>query len=398
MTTTPSDPPPGPPPTGPPTAPTSRPWLSRNQWLAIGAVIVLVAGIAVGALVIGGSDEAAAAEVFLAPTSDVGPNPFTPNVANTPPSTVASATTTPTTAASGTVSVSGAAPGLYGGTQDNSSCDAQQMITFLQQNPDRARAWAEVEGIQPADIPAYIGGLTPLILRVDTRVTNHGFANGRATARATILQAGTAVLVDKYGLPRARCYCGNPLTPPSPVSNPTYTGPKWTGFSPTTVIVVQQTVIVDIFVVVDVTTGQTFGRPAGTSGRSDRPAPDQLPTTRTSTTNAGTTTTAGAAGELLDGTYTLTAEPGGSCAGTGGSAQLTVQGDSATLLDPATGQTYQGTIDREGAGFHISTTDGVNSFTVDGTIGTGGVITGSATLDAPELNFNCSVPVNGQRG
>jgi hypothetical protein len=43
-------------------------------------------------------------------------------------------------------------------------------------------------------------------------VTNHAFLNGRVIAYQAILQAGTAVLVDKYGRPVARCRCGNPLT------------------------------------------------------------------------------------------------------------------------------------------------------------------------------------------
>jgi hypothetical protein len=40
-----------------------------------------------------------------------------------------------------------------------------------------------------------------VILQRDTRVTNHGFRNGRATPTQSILQAGTAVLVDEYGVP-----------------------------------------------------------------------------------------------------------------------------------------------------------------------------------------------------
>jgi hypothetical protein len=39
--------------------------------------------------------------------------------------------------------------------------------------------------------------------------------NGRATSFGSVLQAGTAVLVDKYGHPVARCRCGNPLTEPT---------------------------------------------------------------------------------------------------------------------------------------------------------------------------------------
>jgi hypothetical protein len=45
-------------------------------------------------------------------------------------------------------------------------------------------------------------------------VTNHSFVDGRAVAFQSILQAGTAVLVDQDGVPVARCRCGNPLLKP----------------------------------------------------------------------------------------------------------------------------------------------------------------------------------------
>src|SRR5207244_7246225 len=48
----------------------------------------------------------------------------------------------------------------------------------------------------------------------DTRITNHTFEGGQAVGFQSILAAGTAVLVDKYGEPVARCRCGNPLTKP----------------------------------------------------------------------------------------------------------------------------------------------------------------------------------------
>ncbi|MGH3907098.1 MAG: DUF6777 domain-containing protein, partial [Pseudonocardiaceae bacterium] len=42
----------------------------------------------------------------------------------------------------------------------------------------------------------------------DTRVTNHGYRDGKATDRQAVLQAGTAVLVDEKGRPRVKCGCG----------------------------------------------------------------------------------------------------------------------------------------------------------------------------------------------
>ncbi|HEX3455210.1 MAG TPA: DUF6777 domain-containing protein [Gaiellaceae bacterium] len=108
----------------------------------------------------------------------------------------------------------GSAPGLYGGTQILTVCDRRQMIAFLERNEDKLKAWAAVQGISPSDVPLYISTLTDVVLQFDTRVTNHGYIDGKANPIDEVLQKGTAVLIDKYGIPRARCYCGNPLTPP----------------------------------------------------------------------------------------------------------------------------------------------------------------------------------------
>jgi hypothetical protein len=77
------------------------------------------------------------------------------------------------------------------------------------------REWARVLGIRPTfrAVKKYIAKLHPVTLTRDTQVTNHAYKNGRAVPFQAILQAGTAVLVDKYGTPVVRCYCGNPLRP-----------------------------------------------------------------------------------------------------------------------------------------------------------------------------------------
>ena len=242
-----------------------------------GLVILAVigAGAGLGFALTGKSTAAGASEVFLQPANAQGQNPFTPNVGTdaSVPST-ASGALTPTSGTS-LASYSGNSVGLYGGTLDQSSCNPQQMITYLQANPSKASAWAAAEGISVNQISTYIGGLTPMTLRYDTRVTNHGYVNGQANAIPEILQAGQAVLVDSHGVPRARCYCGNPLTPPEAVSgSPHYVGAQWSEFSPTTVIVVQQsTTVINNFTLINNSTGQAFSRPAGSTGTSDTPAP-----------------------------------------------------------------------------------------------------------------------------
>ena len=283
----PAGPPPGPPrgPAGPPPGgygygyqpPPGPPPPKRSNTglivgIAVGVVVLLIAA-TVGVLVLT-QDEAEAGEIFLAPATEIGDDPFTDSVANPDNRAVASQGTTGTSAG-GPVEVRSAAgsePGLYGGTQDQAQCDRRQMIDFLTANPDKGRAWAGVQGIAFDDLEDYILGLTSMQLRTDTRVTNHGFRDGRATTIQTVLQAGTAVLVDRQGIPRARCACGNPLTPPTAMSSrPTFRGPQWTGFSPSSLTVIQVDVTVEIFVITDLDTGDPFTRPPGTDGDDDQP-------------------------------------------------------------------------------------------------------------------------------
>jgi hypothetical protein len=151
----------------------------------------------------------------------------------------------------------------------------------LQQNPDKGNAWASTLGIPPDQISTYVQRLTPVILRSDTRLTNHGFKKGRATSFQTVLQAGTAVLVDDKGDVVTKCYCGNPLT--APVSYPpVYGGPKWTGFSSNNLTIIRQNVtVITIFILIDIRTNQPFQRPAGTDGTQDRPGTTPAPQTPT---------------------------------------------------------------------------------------------------------------------
>jgi TIR domain len=160
--------------------------------------------------------------------------------------------------------VKGDTPGLYGGTQRKTSCDAARLVAFLETHPDKGAAWAGVLGMSLDQVRAFVTQLTPVILRADTRVTNHGFVGGHATTFYSILQAGTAVLVDKHGVPAVRCFCGNPLTqarsdPPHP-----YRGNPWPGFDAEKVIVIKPaTSAIKSFTVVDTSTEKKSSKPAG---------------------------------------------------------------------------------------------------------------------------------------
>jgi hypothetical protein len=111
--------------------------------------------------------------------------------------------------------------GLHGGSQTTAICDVAALTEYLTDpaNAAKARAWADVHGIGVDDLSGFLDGLTSVRLRYDTRVTNHGFRDGQVRPFQSVLQAGTAVLVDQRGVPRARCLCGNPLTEPSPIDD-----------------------------------------------------------------------------------------------------------------------------------------------------------------------------------
>jgi len=176
-------------------------------------------------------------------------------------------------------------PGLYAGTRGRPSCDVGKLSTLLQQNPHGAAAWASTLGIQPSQIPSYLASLTSVLLRTDTRVTNHGFVNGVATSLQAVLQAGTAVVVDKYGQPVAKCYCGNPLTPPVLSSRETYKGPEWSGFSIHRIAVIQRSKkIINTFTLYDPNGDHMFQRKAGTNIASSDGAFAGPTTTSTSST------------------------------------------------------------------------------------------------------------------
>jgi hypothetical protein len=158
----------------------------------IGAAVAVV-------LVTGGADEAKAQTVRFQQPTDNGPDPFTSHADVRREKRV------------------DVGSGPFGGTGSDLVCDRELLIRSLRARPDRLREWARVLGVEPtgAAVARYIRKLRPVTLTRDTRVTNHSFVDGRAVAFQAILQAGTAVLVDKDGVPVARCRCGNPLLEPT---------------------------------------------------------------------------------------------------------------------------------------------------------------------------------------
>ncbi|WP_374582460.1 DUF6777 domain-containing protein [Frankia sp. CiP3] len=159
--------------------------------------------------------------------------------------------------------------GLYGGMHNESACDTKELGIDLTTHPDRAAAWAGVLGILSADIPDYLAGLTPVLLQYDTYLTNYSFVDGKDRSAPAVIQAGTAVVVDKYGKPVTKCNCGNPLTQPTATEGLRYIGTPWPAFS--RVSVTSVTVAIVSFTLRDLSSGSVFDRPIGTSGAEDGP-------------------------------------------------------------------------------------------------------------------------------
>lgn len=251
------------------------------------ATAALASALLLGGCSAGGAGEAGAEPAAAAPSREVllqaagaqGPDAFTPSTAQegapahsgTAPDGVTGA---PVPAAR---AIGGATPGLYAGTRSVASCNVAQQAALLTAEPARARSFAEAAGIPEADVAGWLRGLTPVLLRADTRVTDHGYRDGRATAFQTVLQAGTAVLVDQYGTPRVRCACGNPLRSPAEGPGAVHTGKPWPGYAPDRVLAVTPAgTVLTSLVIANLVDNTWIERKAAGYGVQDR-RPEVLP-------------------------------------------------------------------------------------------------------------------------
>ena len=189
----------------------------RNRLIAV-LVVLLVAAAGGGVVLLRNvlSPKATGPELVLTATTDPGANAFMPPAAPPPPTgTQPPPTLQPHNGGTpvATQPLPGDRGGLYGGTLNNAECDRDKMINFLGSHPAQAGAFVEALNTDPtlywsgghpltaADIPTYLRELTPVLLRLDTRVTNHGFDGTHPTTLQSVFQAGTAVFVDAQGFP-----------------------------------------------------------------------------------------------------------------------------------------------------------------------------------------------------
>ena len=357
----------------------------------VAAVVVIAA--AIGGVLVLTADDAGADEIQLEAFDSTGENPFTESVGDGVPVEPAEVPPTDQDA----VQFTGETVGLYGGTEDAGRCDPAQLVTFLQQNPDKAAAWAEVHGITPDQIPQFVSTLTPMILRSDTAVTNHSYADGRATPLQSILQAGTAVLVNDKGEPVVKCSCGNPLLAPEWSGTREFKGTPWPDFNERTIVIIQRSATtINNFQVFNLTTNQIVQVPAGSANIPGTPGTPATPTT----TPTSPTTTAAPSASPVDGRYNLVITNtvceinGGTCPPsetvpievTCSGSSCDIGGDPYTLSGSTlTSNEYSG-----------PSCDGVEvaggSSTTTLTIDASGNISGGRTTTAPAVPPNCPSP------
>ncbi len=259
--------------------------------LAIVVVLALVAGAAF--VVLSGGDDGGE-QVVLEPVDMVQEDDFAGNLDTgasagavfadfTPGEDVPDARTDEVDARLAGRVVTGTEPAVYGGSRDVQVCDSAGVVAFLTDpdNAAKAEAWADTLGIEVSEIESYVATLTAVRLRWDTRVTNHGFSGGEATPFQSLLQAGTAVLVDDTGVPRVKCNCGNPLGEPAPLGDASESealdidaaaenpDEAWEGLDPDEAVAIEAGgAAVTEITLVDVDSGGLLDRPVGSDGAS----------------------------------------------------------------------------------------------------------------------------------
>ncbi|MFG3496638.1 DUF6777 domain-containing protein [Streptomyces sp. NPDC047886] len=233
-------------------------------------------------------------DLLLQDTEQSGPDPWTASTASGEVDPIPAPE--PTVTRTAIREIQGGAENLYGGTGKVASCDVERQIGYLQADQNKARAFAGVLKIGTPEVPGYLRGLTPVQLRHDTWVTNHGYRDGKVFSFQAVLQSGTAVLVDKTGMPKVRCACGNPLTERAEPTTPLRpSGDPWPGYREADVVVVKPAPQpVKVFVIVDVKNNTTVKVQPGSTqspGRTHTTTPPHTTTAPpdTTTTSPGPT-------------------------------------------------------------------------------------------------------------
>lgn len=164
----------------------------------------------------------------------------------------------------GGTTVQGSASGLYGSRVAAQPCDIDKFVTSLNADRSATRVWSDLMGIEISQVEDTVRSLTPVVLQADTAVTNHSYRGGSAHSFQAVLQAGTPVLIDAFGVPRVKCSCGNPLLAPRGEKVEQINGNPWADFNVDSVITIEAPKgETDSIETVDVDTGELVGTSLG---------------------------------------------------------------------------------------------------------------------------------------
>lgn len=241
--------------------------LDRSRIItAIAVVVTIIAIIASIALLASDDDASSAAttEVRLETVNDAGGAPFSEPLGPEVEPLASGAFRDLATDSDGVRRVPGSRAGLYGTTSNPPRCNLDALAAALDGEQAKAEAFGAAVGVPVDQLASWLGTLTILVLREDTRVTNHRYADGRAQPFQSVLQAGTVVAADAFGSPKVRCSCGNPLGPPRTDLVPVFTGDGWENFiseGPITIVAPEGPV--DAFEIIDLETGTQVLQPPG---------------------------------------------------------------------------------------------------------------------------------------
>lgn len=197
---------------------------SRTAWRVL-AVLLAIVVLAVAASVAGAlapKESVSPNFTRFEPAGELGEDPFAPDLRLVTETAPVDAISLP----SG--EVDGRSPGVWNPVQG--ACDRAALLETLQADPERNTAWRSVFNLTESDLQEFVDRLQTVTLAQDSVVMNHGYSDGKAQPVRTILQAGTIVLVDGFGVPRVLCKCGNPLLTTAPVAMETPIGQSWSNF------------------------------------------------------------------------------------------------------------------------------------------------------------------------
>jgi hypothetical protein len=164
--------------------------------------------------------------------------------------------------------VTGGTAGVYGGAALGDVCDVGALSASLRAAGGLAEEWAAVQGIAAGQLDDFLSSVTPVVLLDDTAVTDHRLLGSQAVPHQAVLQRGTAVLVDRRGVPVVRCLSGSPMRPPQPLpAVPSFRGVAWPGFRLSLIREIDPAPsMVAEFVLVDISTGGAIRRVPGAAG------------------------------------------------------------------------------------------------------------------------------------